>query len=688
MSPDRIWPFLAAVALLGQPAPCHAQSDTVSGAPGSIGQGPRSDPSLDLKGLIPITGAAPIPGAIRRPAPMTPGGTNATTPANAAASSTAEVATPMACIALAMTADAEPAPWLAWWERNRARFLDVRESIVEATPISGGTSEIGLKFGLQPSLPQLNALDSALTDAASGASLDLVVEALLSMGELDELWSDRDRRSRLREWVWRGTESSSRPVVDAAYTAIACGASDADSMALGTLLRDEESDEEARRAAALGLSRIATRTERDDVRRLAAHFLVRAYEELDGERPRLGSATLIALATIPLEVVGLKDPGGVPEPVGTSRLSVLRFLLAELDRHRRLDDELLRNLPAALAIAYEGLPGTAREASVTSIATPLLQLVERPQRISRETREGLVRALGAFGDCSDSPIQERLREALWAATDEADLRNRTAAYIALAQCLSRPDALDASRVSPDAVESRAALARRLTRGRSTDRPAVALALGLGSWHLRQAGQVPPPIWTMSLRSALGSASGPEERVALALALGLANDVESEARLLEILESLPQGVERTYVALALGFTGSSAVLTPLREQYAELAPDPALSARMVEALGCAGDVGVASRLWTWLDEESDRRGRLELLAGLSRVGRVEHADLPLGLAADTEGPSEVRSAALFASGRILAPEPLEWIEPLTRWLTSDGQPLWPGEEFGWSPFDRQ
>ncbi|MEO0652216.1 MAG: hypothetical protein AAFZ65_16195, partial [Planctomycetota bacterium] len=416
------------------------------------------------------------------------------------------------------------------------------------------------------------------------------------------------------------------------------------------------------------------------------HYLVEAYHACLREQPDLAAATLMALASVPLETVELSDPGGLPEPPGTSRMALLRFFLGELDQGRRLDPVLQEHLLLALGLAFDSLPEPARTQARETVADPVLSLYATRDRLRRPVVDALVRVLGCLGRAADGKLDATLREALWAATDEPELGTRTTAYLALVEGLTRP-ASDDSGDDAELLRARSDLARRLTRGRSTDRPAVALALGVGARDLRAAGTAVPAIWTVSLRTSLKTATSPEERSAIAIALGLVQDSESVEPLLEIFESLPNGGDRARAALGIGMLGAPSTLAELRTAFQKLESEPGNAARVAEALAHGGDTGLRARVTAIAGSGYDQQARAAALAACSRIGTPSGVPPILALASDPDAPAQLQAAALFAVGRMLAADALDWAEVLAPLDSTSEVRIWPGSEYGWDPLSR-
>jgi hypothetical protein len=595
----------------------------------------------------------------------------------------------------------QESPWGLWWSVLGPEYLDPRGALAQGRVISGSAESF---LGTQPVAPtgpaawegpQVERALEMLLAAAGGDDLRVAIEAHCALGELDALWPTDGARRQVRAALRAGLASASQELAEAAATGFAAGARDDDVADLADLLLDGPRGQELcgstevpvrlRALAALGLARAAERSGREDLRRLVAFQLLRGFEAAPDATSELRSVCLLALARLPLETIGLRDPGGVPEPPSTSRLATLRFLLERYEDPPRRDDGLRTQLPAALALAVRGLPATERSAVAPSVVGPLLEVLARPRKYEREELEAAAAALGALGDWDDDEQDREIRLRLLEQAEAADLRTRTVALLALAQALSNPGQ---GPVSAHAREIGGDLARRLQRGRTTDRPAVALGLGIAAARLRAAGTPPPPLWVVARRGAQAAATGPEERSALALGSGLARDLESELPVSQLLTSLPAREERGLAATGLGLLASTASLPPLRALADQARRDPGVYRRAAVALALAGDAGLLDRLAREIETPEDTLAAAAAVDALAELGGPAEAALVLDLIAAPRSSGFLRARAIRALPRLLDPAAARWSLDYARWIPLHGVvPVFWSEDRGSGLFTR-
>ncbi|QDU67553.1 HEAT repeat domain-containing protein [Engelhardtia mirabilis] len=576
----------------------------------------------------------------------------------------------------------EAQPWELWWDLNRHRYVDARADARAATT----TGSADFFLGTGESLDAPVATRSLPTDllptlllAASDSDPRLAAEGLLALGELSERFAgDPDAHISIRAVLASRATDPSLFVADAAVQALAIGAGDGDLSLLAALLLDEPVGREfqgggevspiRRGYAALGLGRLGATTAREDVRRLAAHYLIRGYESAPRNRQDLAATCLVAMAQIPLERTGLRDPGGIPEPPNYSRLALLRYLVGLVENRRRLDDTVLAHLPSAVAIAASGLSRDERDELSSGLAAPLLDVLERPRREPDTFVRHAALAAGALGDWDDDRVDDELRDALIELFDAADAHTRACAMLGLGSMLGNPGSTAPGEGFGKASE---ALLEVVTRGSAADRPSAAIALGVAGAALRDHGELVPSRWVITIRAALVQAKSAQERVALCLAAGLLGDTGAESAIVGAYERVAEKRDRSRIAVALGLLGSREAIKRLRDDLDGDLADRIATRRTAEASALCGDVNVAARLTAMLQASSSRVANISLLDAMAEVGDDDLLPLLIEQVGDENVDSGQRSRAVRAIARIADGEDLPWIAPYTALVTVPG-----------------
>jgi HEAT repeat protein len=192
--------------------------------------------------------------------------------------------------------------------------------------------------------------------------------------------------------------------------------------------------------------------------------------------------------------------------------------------------------------------------------------------------------------------------------------------------------------------ARSFLEERLERGRRSERPWAALALGIlaGSEWDEEACR--------TLRAAHARA-GKSERDAFVLALGLARDGGAHEVLVETLASSKSDRSRMFAAVALGLIGAEEGHAVLTSAIGELSCPYARSG-VALALARYGDPGDVERLVGLLHAERRPESLRDLALALGLEAAPGTADALLALL-EQDPPAAVRAAALDALGLALA-----------------------------------
>lgn len=577
-------------------------------------------------------------------------------------------------------------PWVTWWELYKGDFLRVKTAVRR-----GGTTTGSADFFLgqdasdarPPAAREVRRevvatriLPALLAELDRSGGPDAVIEALLALGRLAPSLTAAEFRPVQRS-IETQLRASNQLVAEAA--AIALGASSREEV-LGTLqhlladgdagrkLAGGEVPQRVRAYAAYGIGLVARASAREDVRRFAVASLARTLDSLDRSHADTAAACVLAMGLVPLETWVVRDPGGVPEPVSSSRVAVLRRLeeLLAARRTSRLDVRAL--VPLALARMGADLPEGRREELKSWWAESVLAAVPRGRRDGGDFTASLALALGTLGDGDDDPLDARVRAALVDLASGSELGTRHEALLAIGRVAARPgEGANPSR-HRDALA--AVLLSDLERGRSPTRAFSGTALALAVRGLREQGQAVPETWSDALGKALASARAPEDQVAAAVAIALAGDVRHTALVHETFASVPKGWERCQVALAMGLLGESSSRTLLREFALESTQKPRELRAATEALALIGDHAFAAELVAQLPGLQPQQLQAYVTA-LGAIGEPQAVDALLASLTESSTGASLRGTLCRALGTIADPRAVGFAQVLADCITAGG-----------------
>ena len=621
--------------------------------------------------LPPITGT-PYPVAPGTPYPFSPGGPMSPGPGLILQYSD--------LLALDSTS------WTVWWQANREPWLQVRTRVHSGGAVTGGEDFfLGHGERADESLPgrprlaevrelALPALERLLEQEGNPAAIEAALVAIGRAGGA-LLGAERERLARvLVDYLPHPNSAVSR----AAILSLGLLGSEMEAMRLSEialrtrtgaqLLGETQVDDQRAAWGALGLGMLGRRAMREDVRRFAVHRLASVLAE-EHRNPELPAACIVALGFLPLElprtqahlVTALSRGEGT---VSTSRTGTLHFLLEYLaeDDHPAL---ARAHVPGAIARLYADLPEPMRDAVEGQIVDGLLDTLSRRER--DEVARGAVQALGEMVGSGEGDSERRARAALLdAARRHGDQLTRYLARVSLGRIAARPGRGDQPLAGSD--ELRRFLLNDLARGSSQERHWSGLGLGVLARAMADDGRTARAQSVAdSLRDALRDARSPQEVGALGTALGLAGGFGAGQALLDQLgDTLDDGL-RAQLAIALGLSGESRVVSGLRALSEEARFRPTLAEELAVARAMLGDPSLTGELSTELADTGSLDRRAAVARALGRGGdRSAIAPLVSVLRDDTNSGLE-RAWAAAALGRVIEPEPLAWDHEIARGL---------------------
>lgn len=324
--------------------------------------------------------------------------------------------------------------------------------------------------------------------------------------------------------------------------------------------------------------------------------------------------------------------------------------LAQASADRRLPHQLQTSLPTALGrLALGG----GDQALVALLGA---------RDLDRAAEQAALAALGASVALTDG---EALSALIHAAFEHKDAQSRHMALLALARASARSQS-----ASVGAAQAQADIARLLDQqlqrpSHGADRDWVALAAGI----VCNAGPLSRARLAPVLSAAYRDASSPEQRSALALALGLGGvSSEGERLLADFLDAKDPDLQSN-LALALGLMGHAQAAPALRDALLADAQPAELRVELATALRLLGDETTPALLASAYPEAQTTAARDGLASALGELRHRNGLPALLQVAADADRPARDRAAACAAIGRLAE----KTTTPFTARFTRDDVP---------------
>lgn len=413
-------------------------------------------------------------------------------------------------------------------------------------------------------------------------------------------------------------------------------------------------------AYALGLG--ALRSAREDVRRFAVSRLAATLERERFAARDVPVAIVYALGLAPLA------PGPLPVtttalPAGASRSGQVRHLLALLADERG-DEAVQAHVPGSLGALLEDVEREPQgRALKEEAARVLLARLHGERARSVELRQGAIVGLQFLGDGDADEIDREIARALERAAAELEPLARGLAQIALGDSSARAG----SGADPQrgVREARAFLMQRLGQGTSLSRPWAAFGLALGERRRLREGWLPTPEVGTALRGALSAARSPEERAALALALGLIEDDAAREVVFEHFQESAADDLRGTFAVALGLLRDEGSVPALTQTVRDSRFRPALLRDAAVGLALVGDKRAVPLLAEELASASSLASQAALCAALGSVGDARAVESLIAFLVDPAPTQRARAFAAAALGNVADPSPLPFHAPIAR-----------------------
>jgi HEAT repeat protein len=413
-------------------------------------------------------------------------------------------------------------------------------------------------------------------------------------------------------------------------------------------------------AYALGLG--AARSPREDVRRFAVSRLSAALARERFAARDVPVAIVHALGLLPL---------GLPTAPGSARshapsaslVGQVHHLLALLE-DERTDAATRAHVPGSVGALLEDVESRPSGPALKERAVrALLPLLDAQSATTAELREGAILGLQALGDGDGDALDREIAHALERSARELEPLSRGLAHVALGDSSARAGC--GSDPERGVREARAFLMERLAQGTTLSRPWAAFGLALGERRrLRQGWNATPEVGA-ALRGALDGARSPEERTALALALGLIEDSAAQALVLELFEGPGSDDVRGTYAVALGLLRARTAVAVLSNTVRESRFRPGLLRDASVGLALVGDKDAVPLLAGELTTAGSLASQAALCAALGTVGDARAVESLVGFLEHDAPSSLAKAFAAAALGNVADPSPLPFHAPIGR-----------------------
>jgi HEAT repeat protein len=568
------------------------------------------------------------------------------------------------------------AEWEPWWAFNRDPFLNLKAVIHDGDLVLGSDNYFLGHAPLELVRDRLRPSDEVIRDEIVPALLnvlatesdnDLVTGAQVALAKIGDR-AGGEQSNLVVERLTGFLSSSNQEIAETAAVSLGIHADPRSLEILHELLYDTDRGHKlvgahevhwrTRAFAAYGLGLVGYRSTDPVVRRRVVLDLT---EALDGPvlrlpTPDIAVACLTALGLVPLS----EDPNCMlladERLVATHcRRGQLRWLM-DFSARPKLNYMVQAHVPTAIARLVASADfnlGMRKEAAATLIALATARSGQS------ELRASAIQALGAIGNSGNSVVDRELRATLIKLAREArEPETRTLALIAVGQAGGRRRG-----VEPDDTqgldEVRQFLTERFSKGRSSDRPFVALALALLERHVMDAGLSGSDATMELLQVAFVGAKTPREVGAFGVSLGVMRDSDSAPALIKKLSEISDDRARGYICIGLGLMNSRESVDPLRDLLANSRYRTLLMREVAISLGLLGDKDVVDELVMQLHAATSLTAQSSIASALGTIGDARSIPPLLEMLQDQEINVRARAFAAVALGIVSDKEPLPW-----------------------------
>jgi HEAT repeat protein len=562
--------------------------------------------------------------------------------------------------------------WTFWWEFNKDPYLNLKASIFTPAPRTGsdgyylGDGQQQEKDSQRPTDTQIRAtiVPALLAALKTESNNDIVTGCLIALAKIGDA-SDEAGDSAFTEVIGGFLDDEVQEIRETAAIALGILANKASIPLLASLLTDGTAGRAAsggqevafrtRAFAAYGLGLLGARTADESNRVDVLAALAAALKSSASSMHDVKVACVIGMGMVRLDRIQ-----GAVDAAASERLDCradqIEALLA-LFRDEKAYHPLVRaHAPRALTRLLGGLQVEDREAFKLRIADALLAVIAPHAKAHDALKQSAVLALGALGDDDADPLDARIRAALLDADSRArDQAARRFALIALAQSDGRVG--DGERPAKGLVTRR--LLSALGKGTESEKAWAGIAIGVRGYALNASGAQVPADATTALRSALFDSKSQEVLGAYAIGLGLLRDLDSQARLLALVDSKNDDGTRGYASIGLGLMNAAGAIETIERVVRESKYQPVVLQQAAIALGLLGDKRVVGELADMLRESKTLSSQAAIAKALGAIGDRDSVEPLVAMLRDQDLTAAARGFAAAALGIVADLKPLPW-----------------------------
>jgi HEAT repeat protein len=537
--------------------------------------------------------------------------------------------------------------WQFWWEFNKDRYMNLRSKVV-----AGPTDQPLTGLGAEPYRPSALEMDGEVLPAIDRLMRrydqpDVQTAGMVAMAKIGRLHPEIDVPGRLRA----GLRSGNQEVRETAALSLGIsGLEDvlADLIALATdvpdgrrLVGSGSVDMRTRAFAVYGLGLFARRSADPARKAMVLDVADVAFE-------RLGSVER-DLAVAAVKALGVLDPDWAEAAHKRLGWQALHALDGVWQKKLGRGDEVIQaHVPSAVA----KLLGRGNTDDHRRYLRDYIDELGRRDR-SDAVHQGIVLALGEMAMPAETDeLAAEASAALWNYYRKGkDQQARFFCLVALGRI--------------GGATNREDLLRELGRARKgTEKPWVALALGLIGWESRQSLGVVDQSLGHALRKELADTANDEFRAACSIALGLTGYTDASRDLIAMLDKYEfHDMVAGYISVGLALLPEQAARAEIRRiiHRATLQPIVVVQGAIALALLGRGEAG-QELLDLWVSGESNLARLGGIAVAFRFVGDRRAIDPLLRMMAAPDTTTISRAFLAAALGGVCDKDLLPWSEP--------------------------
>ncbi|MBI1381353.1 MAG: hypothetical protein GC161_09715 [Planctomycetaceae bacterium] len=572
--------------------------------------------------------------------------------------------------------------WSFWWEFNKDRYLNLKQSLASGVVTTGesdfflgqGQRE-GAKDSIRPDASQIkDTIVPALKEALrTESSPDILTGAMIALAKIGDPASSSESPPQESEFatIIRGfLTSGSQEVRETAAVALGILAHPSQIDLLIARMQDEKPgrdamgsttvDQRTRAFAAYGLALVGSRLGADDdANRVKIVEALASVLNADREAlPDISVAAMIAMGLVQLESVPIE--GDMPKKVEIpkTREEQIVFALEYLDSDKPY--MVRAHAPTAVGRLLTGIPapaGGSKGTNIRNYAVDKMLPAITKSGSQQEIRGSVALAMGLIGNRSDSKVDKEIRDALIDAAKDATQQTKNFALIALGKIGARMDTANGD--SGFAVVEKHLLTQ-LGSAKGNQEDFAGLAIGVLGHALQESNnQALPRSLYNALAEKLRGAKNENNVGAFSIAAGMTQEEGFRATLLKLLDETAGDEPRGYVAVALGMARVNEAKERIQKIVKESEYRPDLLKQAAIALGLLGDREIVPDLLKMLADSKGLAAQASITSALGFIGDRRSVEPLVDMLKNESLTDLARGFAAVALGIVADKEDLPW-----------------------------